>query len=178
MAGKKLTTAQKLTIVPLLVMLYLLIWIDNRWEQVLHVAGDYLIFASVAGTLPILFVFYRSIRRDVQRKKADYNPVLTFMVFLAGTPMMIFSCGYILVILLNLVMPPQTQIIYEGRVCARDEVKGRSTTHYLILEKTDDYGLELRIEVSRRIYEHYDVGDNFRQVMQRGGLGIDYRLRW
>jgi len=179
LADKKITAKQTLIgIIPLLLLLFLLTWIESRWEQVLHVSGIYLLFASVTGTLPVLYFLYRSIQRDLRRKQADYSPLLTWMVFIAGSPMMIFSCGYVLVLVLNAVLSPQAQIIYEGHVLAKKEVKGRSTHYYLTLDNVDDYGLELRIEVSRHQYGYYNIGDRFRQKMHRGGLGIDYRLRW
>ncbi len=40
----------------LLLPLYLLLWIESRWQHVLHVAGDYLIFAAVTASLCEKFV--------------------------------------------------------------------------------------------------------------------------
>ncbi len=162
----------------LLLPLYLLLWISSRWQHVLHVAGDYLIFAAVTLTLPVLYFLYRSIRRDVQRKQVDYSPLFLVIVFIIGMPMMIFTWGYTLVITLNAVLPPQTPLIYEGQVLAKDEVKGRSTDYYLILDGVDDYGFELRLKVSRHQYRGVEIGEHYQQEMLRGGLGIDYRLGW
>ena len=153
----------------LLSLLYLTIWINSRWEQVLYIAGEYILAAAIVGSLPLVYTACRDIQRDSGNNQVNYSPLLTLLVFIIGSPMFLFSCGYVLTITLNTFIPPQTDIVYKGRIIAR---------YYLLLDETDSYGLELRLKVSPSQYRCYAVGDRYVQYMQRGGLGIDYRLSW
>ncbi len=162
----------------LLALLYLITWIDTRWEHVMLIAGNYLFMVAIIGTIPIVYFMYQSIQQDKRNKTLDYDPLLTLLVSITGAPFFLFACAYIFSIALNAWLPPQTEVFYKGRVAIKDTVKGRSTQYYFVLDSVDSYGFELRLEVSSLEYRAYDEGEIYQREMLRGGLGMDYRLRW
>jgi len=162
----------------LLGLLYLHLWIEVRWEQVMLIAGDYLLLTATLATPPLLYLTYRSIQQDKKNNEVNYSPTLTILVFLAGFPISVFICGYILVISLNALLSPQSPVLYQGEIVIKEEVRGKSTYYYFVLNEVDSYGFELRLAVSAIEYRAYDEGERYQRYMQRGGLGIDYRLSW
>lgn len=163
----------------LFTIFFLLLWIETRSEQVMFVSGKYLVLATIAVSIPLLYFMYRSIRQDLKNGQVDYSPVFTFLVTLVGGPFFIFTCAYTLCIVLNAVLPPQSNVVYKGQIIKKDiRQKKSGTYYYFTIDSVDSYGLELTLEVSSRSYSSYKLGDTYRQYLMRGGLGIDYHLRW
>lgn len=176
---QRLFSPRSIFILLLVVVLYLISWIDCRWEQVLHIVGDGLLITVIIATPLCVYYVLRSIRRDKQSGRIDYSPALTLIIALIGTPLMIGICGYVLAIALNVLLPARNEpVIYQGRIVSKEIEEGKSTSYYLRLNETDSYGLALRLKVSPREYRAYEVGEHYRRNMQRGALGIDYNLRW
>lgn len=155
--------------------LLLVLWVDSPWEQVFYVAGNYLLLAATLATPLALFLMYRGIQRDEQPMSQD-SILLTLLVTFAGTPLLVFTLLYAGVLALNVWLPPQHEVLYQGFITDKEVVRGRSTTHYVYLDQVDQFYFELRFKVSKQEYENYQVGDKFRRQMTRGGLNIDYRL--
>jgi hypothetical protein len=144
-------------------------------RQVLHVSGAYIIAATIIFALVLLrLLFILSIR-----KKIPLVPVLI------GSTAFIGFSAYITVLIINAVMPPQTPLVYEGRITDRwhrDKVgfevfRDIFKRYYISLDRNDEYGFPLHLPVSKENHHRLRLGMHYRHEMTRGGLGIAYRFR-
>lgn len=101
------------------------------------------------------------------------KPRTYFIVVIMVAYLTFFSVGYVL--FLNTIIPPQTDILYSGKIKDKIISGSRSVSYVIELDTLNDEGEPIKLTMSEYEYNELSVGNYYERKLKKGGLGIIYK---
>ncbi len=168
---KKSTVVTMLLFAYMLGALYPILRIKTEFNVPYNLAFKYLTIPLVIASF--IFVF-KNPRLFIEQGEIK-TWKLTLFSFMFGGLITLFSGPYIA--LINAVTPAQENVAIDGQVTDKFLTGKYHDSPVVVLDVKDSFSEPYKFEINRRIYDNIRIGEKYKTVMRRGGLGFVYKWK-